>query len=344
MRSKNGSEGTSVSKAIAKVKPVKIDPIKVGKFGLGPNGLLVHGKPTIEEYADVGAFIDYTLNASPWWKADWVAYGETRGDWQERLSQVIEATGLTEKTIKNLRTVAESVPPSRRRDTLPFSVHAEVASLTAKEQKEWLDRAEQDGLSVREVRTLIRARRRRRIIDGQAKLEGMYRVFLVDFPWDYDEALPSGSTVDDHYPPMSIEDGMKLPVEAHALPNAVMFMWATAPVLLQNPGPRDLGEAWGFEYKQNLVWDKVLGTYGHYCNGRHEHLLIWTRGSGTPDIDANWLDSVQTFRRTEHSAKPVEFYSIIEKLYPTGPYVELFAREKREGWSAFGNDARLWKE
>ncbi|MBE3073037.1 MAG: hypothetical protein IMZ67_08685, partial [Acidobacteria bacterium] len=64
-----------------------------------------------------------------------------------------------------------------------------------------------------------------------------------------------------------------------------------------------------------------------------------------PDAPTPMPDSVQVIRRSDvHSEKPDEFRELIEKLYTTGPRLELFARERVEGWDCFGNDAALWHE
>jgi N6-adenosine-specific RNA methylase IME4 len=131
-------------------------------------------------------------------------------------------------------------------------------------------------------------------------------------------------------------------VEAHTTKDAVLFLWVTAPLLLQNPGPRDVIEAWGFTYKTGAVWDKVVGMYGHYFHIQHEHLLVCTRGSCTPDVPTPSPKSVFTERRTTHSKKPAGIRRVIERMYNRGPYVELFGREAVEGWDVLGNDARLW--
>ena len=79
-------------------------------------------------------------------------------------------------------------------------------------------------------------------------------------------------------------------------------------------------------YKQQLVGDKVLGTVGAYTGCNHEILTIWTKGSCTPDITRDLPDSVQPVRKSdEHSEKPEDFRRIVEKLYATGPYLELFS-------------------
>lgn len=337
--------GLSLSSAVRQEKL----PLCEGKFTLTGTGVSVKGRPSLEEFGIAWRFSKWSERSSPWWVVGLLDYAETRRDWAEVLDSVIDFTGYSPGRVASIRSIWRSIPESRRREDVSFSVHEAVAGLDPDEQDEILEQAATESLSVREVKTIIRTKRRRAVIEGQASLEGQFRVIYADPPWAYNDRgdITVGKSsaykrAEAHYPTMTIADICALPVKAHAMPNAVLLMWVTAPLLYQNPGPREVGEAWGFSYKENVIWDKVLGNFGHYCRVRHEHLTIWTRGDGLPDGDANWLDSVQTFRRGEHSAKPAEFYGIIEKLYPTGPYVELFARERRTGWSAFGNDAKLW--
>jgi len=72
---------------------------------------------------------------------------------------------------------------------------------------------------------------------------------------------------------------------------------------------------------------------------RHELLLICTRGSCVPD-SSKLPNSVQRIKRGEHSAKPEEFYALIEEMYTSGPYIELFARNERKGWEQWRNQAQ----
>lgn len=320
-------------------------PFLIGDFLFTSTGVDVQGKPTWESFYGALEFAKRANRCSGWWLADMLRYGDTRKEWATRLEQVVDATGLSEKTLKNVRAIG-AIDKSRRRDGIEFSQHAEVAALAPAEQTEWLEKAESHGWDRRELRANIRASKRRKVIEGQAMLEGMYRVIYADPPWLYGD---SGATADGslgkaerHYAGMPIADICRLPVAAHTLPDAVLFLWVTAPMLYENPGPREVMEAWGFTPKTGMVWDKVLGNYGHYVHGQHEHLLIGTRGSCQPDRPTPAPKSVQVIRRGDlHSGKPVEFRAIIEQLYD-GPRLELFARERVEGWDCFGNDARLW--
>lgn len=331
---------------IAKVQ--KFQPMVIGCYTLTSTGLEVKGRPTFGEHEGVGDFIQQSHRSSGFWLADWLRYGETRADWGDRLSQAVDSTGLTEKTLKNVRAVG-AIDPSRRRDELELGYHARVAALSPDEQSAWLSKAIDHGWTVRELGLEIRAARRRKIIEGQAVLAGMYRVFLVDYPWTYGNRPPSGSGQAEHYPGMPIDEGCRLPVAAHALPDAVMFFWVTAPFLYYAsnnlvPDAYRLIRAWDFWPKTGLVWDKVNHVFGNYVSIRHEHLIICTRGSCTPDRPTPMFDSVLTERQDdEHSGKPESVRQMIERLYD-GPYAELFGRERHAGWDVFGNDAALWHQ
>lgn len=330
-----------VTKGLTKFRDVQ--PIQIGPFTLTATGLIAKGKPTFAEWEGVGEFIKRTHRASGFWLADWLRYGENRQDWADRLSQAVDMTGLSEKTLKNVRSVGK-IEPSRRREGVEFGLHAEVAGLTPVEQTKWLEESEAQGWDRRELRLNIRADKRRRVIEGQAVLAGMYPVIYADFPWIYDNRQPSGSNAQRHFPGLTIEQGIDLPVKAHARPNSVLFFWSTAPLLLELPGPREIIHAWGFTPKTQIIWDKVDHNVGSYVSVRHEILIVATRGSMTPDRPTPMIDSVVTVKKSNvHSGKPEEFRKIIERMYD-GPYLELFGREKVKGWDVFGNDARLWAE
>lgn len=170
---------------------------------------------------------------------------------------------------------------------------------------------------------------------------GIYNVIYADPPWPYDNQMKEGST-SLHYGSMPLEDICKLlhTTGLGIAPDAVLFMWVTNPFLKD---ALSVVEAWGFEYKTNLVWVKTeleKPGIGFYVRGRHELLFICTRGSFTPlakDISPP-IGSVITAPVQDHSRKPQEVYDLIERLYPKCNYVELFARSKREGWKSWGNE------
>ena len=169
---------------------------------------------------------------------------------------------------------------------------------------------------------------------------GRYRVIYADPPWWYGTPQHSKTeqvaTLGTHYPSMKTGAICDLPVGDMAADNAVLFLWATSPLLFEAKAVID---AWGFTYKASIVWDKVLHNVGHYVSVRHEFLLICTRGSCLPDSD-KLHDSVVSIERTAHSAKPEQFRDIIDEMYTPvkGDRLELFARAATpKHWASWGN-------
>jgi len=168
-----------------------------------------------------------------------------------------------------------------------------------------------------------------------------YSVIYADPPWKYTSGDQHTDTTQEtvigsHYQSMTISELCDLPVVDLATDNAVLFLWVTSPLLDES---FSIIDAWGFEYKTSIVWDKVKHNVGNYVSVRHEFLLICTRGSFTPTMEALKLeDSVQVIERTKHSEKPEEFRSIIETLYPGEKYIELFARKQAPGWDSWGDE------
>lgn len=335
-----------------------LSPIRIGGFILRgrtvePEPLDEDGtpiQPTIQGWQEAMTYASASEESSPYWVGQLLVYAEDREDWKEKLSQAMTATNLAQQTLENRATLVRKVAEPERQLAPSPSHAAEVTSLPKDEQRKWLKKAKTEGWTRNELRAEIRASKRTKVLEGQAKLEGMYRVIYADCPWIYSD---SGATKDGslgkaerHFTGMTIEQLCKLPVAAHALPNAVLFFWVTAPLLFQNPGPREVVEAWGFTYKSNRVWDKVVGLPGHYgIQITHEHLIIAVRGDGQPDVPLPNDDSVLVERRgDEHSGKPESMRQWIEKHWTIGPRLELFGRRRVKGWDVFGNDARLWSQ
>jgi N6-adenosine-specific RNA methylase IME4 len=184
-----------------------------------------------------------------------------------------------------------------------------------------------------------------------------FRVIYADPPWPYRKAqlddLGAARAVEKEYATMSIEDIAALPVATLAAPDAVLFMWATGPKLLQ---ALRVMEAWGFEYRTiAFVWvklttkaDKLFFGMGFYTRANAEIVLVGTRGRGCKRIDAGVpqivLDPYDgpseepvAVSIGRHSEKPDEVRRRIERLYE-GPRIELFAREQVRDWTVWGNE------
>lgn len=305
-------------------------------YELLPCGLVVRGELSFEEWEALGQSLERVNVNLPWWIGDWYNYG--KGRYGERFSQALavgKATGLDPQTIQTYGWVAAKWEFSTRIENLSFNHHRQLAGRTAEERQWWMNRAGRDGLSARELGEQVKKALRDRTHDP-GSLEGRFRVVYADPPWEYNDSQGLGfGKAEEHYPTMAVEDICALPVKDHLLEDAVLFMWATAPLL---PECLPVLTAWGFEYKTHMVWDKARHNVGHYLSNQHELLLIGVRGSCTPDRPVPAIPSVQRIERGGHSQKPEEFYAIVERLYD-GPYLEMFARSQRHGWSVYGNQA-----
>ena len=164
--------------------------------------------------------------------------------------------------------------------------------------------------------------------------DGKFALLYADPPGQYDSAEDEGRAIENHYPTMSLAELEALPVADLAADDCTLWLWATSPKLRE---AMRLIEAWGFEYKTSLVWVKDKIGMGYYARQQHELLLVAKRGSPPVPAPEDRPPSVILAPRTAHSAKPEEVYGILERLYPELSKVELFARSRRLGWAAWGN-------
>lgn len=161
---------------------------------------------------------------------------------------------------------------------------------------------------------------------------GPFDVIVADPPWCDDFGKSSGRAVERHYSTMKLEEICALPVSAIAEPNAVIFLWTTAPMLEKS---LEVLKAWGFDYRTNAVWVKdKIGT-GKWLRNRHEQILLGRRGKFRC---SSLGDSVIEAPRRRHSEKPEQLQDRIEAAFQGMKYLELFARRERSGWTSWGNE------
>jgi N6-adenosine-specific RNA methylase IME4 len=148
----------------------------------------------------------------------------------------------------------------------------------------------------------------------------------------------SNRSIERHYPTMTIEEICALPVNEIAHENAVLFLWATSPKLVEC---MQVIDAWGFQYRTAMVWVKDRIGMGYHCREQHELILIAKRGELPPPPVEARPPSVLVAPRGEHSAKPQQYYDLIDTMYPGVRKIELFGRapDERPLWSAWGNQA-----
>lgn len=166
-----------------------------------------------------------------------------------------------------------------------------------------------------------------------------YGVILADPEWRFapwGEAGGMDRAADNHYPTSPLEVIVARPVAEIAADDAVLFLWATVPML---PQALEVMAAWGFAYKSHFIWDKGRSGTGYWNRNRHELLLIGTRGAvPAPAMGTQW-PSLFAEPAGEHSAKPACAYELIENYFPTLPKIELNARGARAGWDTWGAEA-----
>lgn len=158
-----------------------------------------------------------------------------------------------------------------------------------------------------------------------------YQTIYADPPWQYGNQGTRAAT-DDHYKTMTVAQICALPISTVASDEALLWLWTTSGFLRES---FDVIEAWGFTYKACWVWVKPQMGLGNYGRISTEFLMVGSRGGLIPDAkgDKNYLVA----KRGKHSSKPDEFRTIVERISPS-PRIELFAREARPGWTAWGNE------
>jgi N6-adenosine-specific RNA methylase IME4 len=186
-------------------------------------------------------------------------------------------------------------------------------------------------------------------MNGFAGLTGRYGTILMDPPWRF--ANRTGKMAPEHkrlrrYPTMSFEEIAALPVAAHALPKSHLYLWCPNALLLEG---LQIMKGWGFVYKTNIVWYKTRKDggpdgrgVGFYFRNVTELLLFGTRGKLRTLAPGRRQVNIISTRKEEHSRKPNEAYEIIEACSP-GPFLELFARQRRTGWEWWGDQAETYE-
>ena len=171
-----------------------------------------------------------------------------------------------------------------------------------------------------------------------------YSVIYADPPWAYRawSKKGMGRSAESHYPTMSLEDIKALPVGELAEKDCALFMWITFPLLKE---AWDVVEAWGFAYKSvAFVWVKqnkkapsLFWGMGYWTRSNAELCIIATKGS--PKRQSKSVHQIIMSPVEEHSKKPDEARDRIVALMGDVPRIELFARQKTEGWDVWGNEA-----
>ncbi len=186
---------------------------------------------------------------------------------------------------------------------------------------------------------------------------GYYKAAMVDVPWKYVmySAKGEGKSPSRHYHCMNLDEIEALPVGELFDKDAVLLMWVPDGFL---PHGIRIAEGWGFKYKTvGFYWVKLTVTGkehmgpGYWTRANPEQCLLLTRGrpprldKGVRRLittDEDWEASLIVSKLREHSRKPDEAFDRAERLV-NGPYLELFSRQRRPGWTVWGNEIDKFK-
>jgi len=177
-----------------------------------------------------------------------------------------------------------------------------------------------------------------------ARFPKPFGTILADPPWRF--ANRTGKMAPEHrrlsrYATMTADQIMALPVAEIAARQSHLYLWVPNALVAEG---LEVMCRWGFTYKTNLVWYKVRKDggpdgrgVGFYFRNVTELVLFGVRGGLRTGAPGRRQTNVIVSRKREHSRKPDQLYEIIEACSP-GPYLELFARYPRPGWSQWGDE------
>ena len=169
-----------------------------------------------------------------------------------------------------------------------------------------------------------------------------YKIIYADPPWSYKvwSNKGKGRSAESHYPTMDKEEIQSLPIQDITEDDAVLFLWVTAPCLLEGI---ELIERWGFEYKtigftwvkKNKIADSWFWGMGYYTRANAELCLLATKGN-TLKRESKSVHQIVDERIMEHSKKPDTVRDRIVELFGDISRIELFARERVKNWDCWG--------
>lgn len=170
-----------------------------------------------------------------------------------------------------------------------------------------------------------------------------FKIIYADPPWEYESKKTGGSMKSgaaQKYPTMSLEELCQMSVRncRDIVSGSVLFLWVTTP-LKYDIVKSGLVESWGFEYKTTIYWRKIMSAgLGYWFRGQVEECWLCTSGKVKP-FGLQIPNFIQSHVE-KHSKKPREMRSIITEVsnkFDLKPCLELFSRDKIEGWDVWGN-------
>jgi len=170
-----------------------------------------------------------------------------------------------------------------------------------------------------------------------------YEIIYADPPWSYNDKMKgTGFEIEKQYNTMSLDELKKMPIKDIAKKDCVLLMWFVYGML---PEALQLVDSWGFKYKTiAFIWNKKskhgkdVYTMGRWTLSNTESVLLATRGACSKFKTTNSMKQYVEAQRTRHSEKPNIVRQKIVELFGDRPRLEMFARQKFDGWDVFGNE------
>lgn len=248
----------------------------------------------------------------------------------ETRKEVAKAASVSHDTVSKVKKIeekaTEEVKAALAKGTVSINqVHTQITRAEKEEKRE--SRRAENKNKVSQATTPAN------IVQAGAK----FATIMIDPPWDWGDegdkdqlgrARPDYST-------MSLPQLLELPVGDLSDTDCHIYLWITNRSLPKGFG---LLEKWGFRYITALTWVKPSFGMGNYFRGQTEHVLFGVKGS--QPLKRKDVGTVFQAARGPggHSSKPLEFYGLVESCSP-GPYLEMFSRSQREGWTAWGENS-----
>lgn len=257
-----------------------------------------------------------------------------------------ELLNVSERSVKRAREVRHDGAPELisivERGRVSVSAAADVAGLPIERQKEIVARGEREILeAAKQIRTERATVRRAEIEELRTKAlavpppSGQYRTVVIDPPWQtakFERDCRPNQTGDLDYPTMTYEElsAFELPMadECH------VYVWTTQKHL---PAAFDLLEGWRLSYVFTMVWHKPGGPQPFELPQYNCEFVLFARKGSMAFLDTKQFFTCFNAPRREHSRKPDEFYDLVRRVSP-GPHIDIFSREKREGFEQYGNE------
>jgi len=307
----------------------------------GTTSLELKPSVTYERWVEIRDVLKRMTGALQWWWGGWYIFGPHIG---EEYSQALDDTGFEdpEKTLSTYGGVCKRFNVSRRRETLTFDHHRTAAFLEDDdEQDHWLDIAEKEHDSVAQFRQRLRLARAEKRIRELAPVAGTFRTIVADPPWPYEDTASRGAA-EDHYETLGLDDISYFKINGRSISElapadgAHLYLW-TPSIHLAEGWAAKVARAWDFEPKVVITWVKPQVGVGNWFRSATEHILFCTRENLPLTVQdeaiANWFEA----SRRKHSEKPSKFYELVQRVSP-GPWLDVFAREQREGWTCWGDE------